>query len=142
MSKTYQSLIDERIWIGGADDVEMVNANEKIDVVYDLRSENNEHHPAYNRVHLPIVDDQSNQDESVKHAINQVKSDADQGKKVYFHCSGGKNRTGTLAIALLLEYEKASTIEEAEKMAKTIRPVISPKPEMIDVLKRLYPTKA
>ncbi|TDL33049.1 protein tyrosine phosphatase [Jeotgalibacillus sp. S-D1] len=142
MSNNYQSLIDHRIWIGGAADVEAVNTKETIDVVYDLRSENKEHHPAPNRIHLPIVDDESHQDESVKQAIKTVKNAVDEGKKVYFHCSGGKNRTGTLATALLLEYEKASSIEEAEKLAKSIRPEIAPKSEMMDVLKRLYPTKA
>ncbi|MDG5472775.1 dual specificity protein phosphatase family protein [Jeotgalibacillus sp. ET6] len=142
MTKNYQPLIDQHIWIGGADDAVEANTNEQIDIIFDLRSENQETTPPANRVHLPITDDAAHQDESVKQAVEKVKEAVDQKKKVYFHCSGGKNRTGTLAAALLLEYKKASTVDEAVEKAKEIRSVISPKPEMIDVLKRLYPTKA
>lgn len=34
--KNYQALIKDRIFIGGADQVEEVMENEKVDVIYDL----------------------------------------------------------------------------------------------------------
>ncbi|MFZ0445271.1 MAG: protein tyrosine phosphatase, partial [Bacillus sp. (in: firmicutes)] len=62
-----------------------------------------------------------------------------EGENIYFHCQGGSNRTGTVAIGTLLALGKASTIEEAEEMAKNARPKISVKPEMKEALKRIYP---
>ncbi|WP_227939223.1 hypothetical protein [Alkalihalobacillus deserti] len=41
--------------------------------------------------------------------------------KIYFHWSGGKNRTGTGAIGTLLSLGEAKTKEEAEKMVTEIR---------------------
>ncbi|WP_394191424.1 hypothetical protein [Paenisporosarcina quisquiliarum] len=38
-TKTYQSLVDDRIFIGGVTDVPNAIENEQIDVVYDLRAE-------------------------------------------------------------------------------------------------------
>lgn len=137
-TKNYHELIKNRIYIGGADDAQDMMNNEKADVVFDLRAEVPNHNPEYNRIHSPIVDDADQQDESVKEAIEQVVSAYNEGKKIYFHCAGGSNRTGTVAIGTLLELEQAKTIEEAENIAKTARPKINVKPEMKETLKRLY----
>src|SRR5690606_13591591 len=112
---------------------------EKIDVVYDLRAEAPKEAVEYNRVHSPIVDDAANQDETVKESIKHVVNAYNEGKNIYFHCQGGSNRTGTVAIGTLLALEKATTIEEAEEIAKTARPKINVKSEMKEALKRLYP---
>ena len=85
-----------------------------------------------------VPEDVEGQDESVQHVIAAVKETVEQGKKVYFHCSGGKNRTGTVATGLLLELGHALNVEDAEKQAKEVRPVISIKPEMKNALNRLY----
>ncbi|USK31777.1 dual specificity protein phosphatase family protein [Bacillus sp. F19] len=138
-TKNYHELIKNRIYIGGADDAQDMMNNEKADIVFDLRAEAKNHNPEYNRIHSPIVDDAGEQDESVKEAIEQVVSAYKEGKKIYFHCQGGSNRTGTVAIGTLLELEQAKTIEEAENIAKTARPKINVKPEMQETLKRLYP---
>jgi len=60
------------------------------------------------------------------------------GKKVFFHCSGGRNRSGTVAIGALLELGEATTIDATENKAKSIRDIIDVKPEMKEVLHRLY----
>ncbi len=47
-------------------------------------------------------------------AIQEVKEAVNSGKTVYFHCAGGRNRTGTVATGVLLELGLATTVEEAE----------------------------
>jgi protein-tyrosine phosphatase len=98
-NKNYHELIQDRIYIGGADDV-MVN--EKIDIVFDLRSESPNVDFDSNRVHSPILDDADQQDASVKKSVEQIVHAYNEGKKVYFRCQGGSNRTGTVAIGTLL----------------------------------------
>ncbi|MDW7617344.1 dual specificity protein phosphatase family protein [Peribacillus simplex] len=139
MTKNYQELIKDRIFIGGATDAKDVMENEKADIVFDLRAEAPDENTDYNRIYSPIVDDADQQDESVKKSIGHVVNAYNEGKNVYFHCQGGSNRTGTVAIGTLLALGKASTIEEAEEMAKTARPKINVKTEMKESLKRLFP---
>lgn len=138
-TKSYQELIEDRIFIGGADDVMNIMENERVDLVVDLRAESLNTSSDSNRVHSPIVDDAEQQDESVKEAINLVVNAYNDGKKVFFHCGGGSNRTGTVAIGTLLALGKADTIAEAEETAKTIRPKINVKSAMRDSLKRIFP---
>lgn len=138
-TKNYHELIKDRIYIGGADDVKDLLENEKVDVIFDLRAEAPNDDVAYNRVHSPIVDDAADQEESIKKSVDHVLKAYNEGKNIYFHCQGGSNRTGTVAIGTLLALEKASTIEEAEGIANTARPKINVKPEMKDSLKRIYP---
>ncbi|MCM3441324.1 dual specificity protein phosphatase family protein (plasmid) [Metabacillus halosaccharovorans] len=138
-TKNYHELIKDRIYIGGADDIHDVMKNEKVDVAYDLRAEASKEESPYNRVHSPIVDDADQQDESVKKSIDHVINAYNEGKNVYFHCQGGSNRTGTVAIGTLLALGKAKTIEEAEDIAKTARPKVNVKPEMKETLKRIFP---
>lgn len=137
--KNYHTLIKDRIFIGGADDVEELMKNENINVVFDLRAEASTGEVSYNRIQSPIVDDAGGQDESVMSAINHVINAYNEGKNIYFHCQGGSNRTGTVAIGTLISLGNARTIEEAEEIAKTARPKINVKPEMKETLKRLYP---
>lgn len=138
-TKNYHELFKDRIYIGGADDVKDLMENEKVDIVFDLRAEAPEEEAKYNRVHSPIVDNSDHQDESVKKSIDQIVNAYNEGRNVYFHCQGGSNRTGTVAIGTLLALGKASTIEEAEEIAKTVRPKINVKQEMKETLKRIFP---
>ncbi|MFP7442985.1 dual specificity protein phosphatase family protein [Bacillus infantis] len=137
MTKNYHELIKDRIYIGGADDVEEMMKNEKADVIFDLRAEAPE--ADYERINSPIVDDAEQQDESIKQSVEHVVNAYNRGEKVYFHCAGGSNRTGTVAIGTLLSLGKAKTIGEAEEMAKAARPKINVKPEMKASLQRLFP---
>ncbi|EEM80218.1 protein-tyrosine phosphatase family protein [Bacillus thuringiensis] len=108
---------------------------------FDLRAggEEPEGFPAGTIRHAyPIVEGVEGQDESVRNAIGAVKEAVEQGEKVYFHCSGGRNRIGTVATGLLLALGHAFNVDEAEQQVKTIRPVISIKPELKQVLTNLY----
>ncbi len=139
MTKNYQELINDRIYIGGADDAVDVMENEKVDKIFDLRAESSNVSFHDKRVHSPIVDDADQQDTSIKSSIEQVVKAYNEGENVYFHCQGGSNRTGTVAIGTLLSLGKAKTIEEAEQIVKIVRPKISVKPEMKEALKRIFP---
>lgn len=136
--KKYHALVDGHIFIGGVDDIKEMMENEKVDLVLDLREDNSEKEFDYPRVHSPIIEEKLGQDESVKSAVNQVLNAYKEGKKVYFHCSGGRNRTGTVAITTLLSLGKAKTVEEAEQKVKAVRPQVNVKPELKEVLNRLY----
>lgn len=139
MTKEYQELVEDRIFIGGAADVKAAAEAEKIDVVVDLRAEAAEGDYDYVRVHSPIIDDSDDQqDESIKKAIDQVVDAYNDGKKIYFHCAGGSNRAGTVAIGTLLALGKADTVEEAEAQATAIRPVIMVKPQLKESLERIF----
>ncbi|MCA1318948.1 dual specificity protein phosphatase family protein [Bacillus tianshenii] len=135
--KSYQALM-ENIFIGGADQAREAHQNEGLDVIIDLRAESDNLEDGLPRIHLPIVDDEAKQDESVKRAIDYVVQAQKEGKKVYFHCSGGRNRTGTVAMGTLLQMGKANTVEDAEKQAVAIRPIINVKPELKEVLHNMY----
>src|SRR5690606_41963265 len=131
MTKEYQELVEDRIFIGGAADAKAAAEAEKIDVVVDLRAEAAEGDYDYVRVHSPIVDDSDEQqDESVKKAIDQVVDAYNDGIKIYFHCAGGSNRTGTVAIGTLLSLGQADSIEEAEAQATSVRDKINVKPAL------------
>ena len=138
-TRNYQELIEDGIFIGGADDAVDVMENERVDVIVDLRAESTNISSDSNLIYCPIVDDADQQDESVNNAINLVVNSYNDGKKVFFHCGGGSNRTGTVAIGTLLALGEATTIAEAEEKAKTIRPKINVKPAMKDSLKRIFP---
>lgn len=112
--------------------------------MFDLRAggEEPEWFPAETKRHAyPIVEGVEGvegQDESVKNAIGAVKEAVEQGKTVYSHCSGGRNRTGTVATGLFLELGHASSVEDAEQQVKAVRSIIVIKPELKQVLKNLY----
>lgn len=73
----------------------------------------------------PIVEGVEGQDKSVKTAIAAVKEAVEQDKKLFFHCFGERNRTGTVATVLLVELGHASNVKEAEQKAKEIRSSIN-----------------
>lgn len=110
---------------------------EKIDVVYDLRAEVIAPSSEISK-HQPIVDNGEFQDESIRAGVKQIIQDYQEGKKIYFHCNSGNGRTGTMAIAVLLELRMANTIEDAEARVKMIRPDVNVKPQLKEALKEIY----
>lgn len=140
MTESYGELIEGRVFIGGAAEAMSAAEAERVDVVIDLRAEAEDGEFDYNRIHSPIIDDtDQEQDESIKKAINRVVDAYKENKKVYFHCAGGSNRTGTVAIGTLLALGKAETIEEAEETAASARPKINVKPPFKESLRRIFP---
>jgi thioredoxin reductase (NADPH) len=137
MTKNYQALVGDRIFVGGVADVPQAIDKEKIDVVYDLRAEVLESSSEISK-HQPIVDDGEFQDESIRTGVKQIVQDYQDGKKIFFHCNTGRGRAGTMAIATLLELRLANTIEEAEAKLKMIRPEVDVKPQLKEALKRIY----
>ncbi|MDA1818262.1 tyrosine-protein phosphatase [Bacillus cereus] len=137
----YHELVKGKVYIGGVDAIQDAVNKHGITEVFDLRDggEEPEGFPAGTKRHVyPIVEGVEGQDESVRNAIAAVKEAVGQDKKVFFHCSGGRNRTGTVATGLLLALGLASSVEEAEQEVKEVRSVINIKPEMKQVLKSLY----
>ncbi|MEC0168222.1 protein-tyrosine phosphatase family protein [Paenibacillus graminis] len=142
--KNYHELIPGKVYIGGENALFAALQEQEITDVFDLRDTGTEAEgfPAeVTRHHYPIVEHESGQEASVLAAIHAVKEAVTGGKTVYFHCAGGRNRTGTVATGVLLELGLASTVEEAEALAQAKRPDISIKPEMREVLQDFYPSK-
>lgn len=144
--KAYQALIADRIYFGGAKDVIAMVENDRIQVVVDLREESQACESSDSSVtwiKIPLGDNATKPEHILfAQAIQAVISAYQQNKKVAFHCGGGKGRTGTVAVGVLLELGICKTIDEAETLAKNIRPVISVKPEQRASLEILYSGKS
>ncbi|QUG43552.1 dual specificity protein phosphatase family protein [Psychrobacillus sp. INOP01] len=136
--KNYEALIPNRIFVGGVDGVEPLLANEHIDVIFDLRVSSNNHPAEDLKVHQPILDGQNQQDDSIRAAVHEVVQAYNEGKNIYFHCTSGGGRAGTMAVATLMELNLAETVEEAEENAKAIRSKINLKEDQRESLKRIY----
>lgn len=142
MQKNYQALIEDKIFFGGASDVEDMVKNEHVEVIVDLRGEATEcAYPSANLewLQVPLGDNaEAPQDQLFQQAINYVVEAYRSGKKVGFHCGGGKGRTGAVAIGTLITLGKSQTIDEAEQMAQSIRPVVSIKQPQREALKKIF----
>ncbi|MEW9900855.1 dual specificity protein phosphatase family protein [Chitinivorax sp. PXF-14] len=141
--KTYHQLIAGSIYLGGASDVPAMVAEDGVQVVVDLREESTGcAAPDANVtwIRIPLGDDPTQDQVSLfKTAIDTVVGAYREGKKVGFHCGGGKGRTGTVAAGVLLELGECKTLDDAEARAKAIRPVINIKPEQRAALQKIYP---
>jgi protein-tyrosine phosphatase len=142
MEHNYQSLHENQIFMGGAADVEALEQNEGIDVVVDLRAEATG--CAYPEskakwIQIPLGDNATDSEHQLfKQAIDEVVNAYKDGKKVAFHCGGGKGRTGTVAAGVLLALGISNDVEEAEATAKLIRPKIDIKPIQKEALIKLF----
>lgn len=142
IEKNYHVLLD-RIFMGAASDVEAMVKNEGIEVVVDLRGEATE--CAYPEaqvewIRIPLGDNvEHSQAEGFKLAIQAVTDAYHSEKKVAFHCSGGRGRTGSVAAGVLVELGLSLTIDEAEAKAKGIREIIDIKPSQKEALYEIYP---
>jgi protein-tyrosine phosphatase len=136
-------LHDNLIFMGAASDVEAMVKNEGIEVVVDLRGEATEcAYPdaqvEWTRIQLGDSSELP-QAEGLSQAIQAVTDAYHSKKKVAFHCAGGRGRTGAVAAGVLIQLGLASTIEEAEALAKGIREIIDIKPAQKIALNELYP---
>lgn len=140
--KSYQALVPDRIFLGGAQDVERMVTDEGVEVVVDLREEaeacaSTAEHVQW--VKIPLGDHAEEPEADLfRTAIHEVVNAYRAGKKVAFHCGGGRGRTGTVAVGTLRELGLARTLEEAEQQAKAIRPSIKVKPLQWESLKAIY----
>ncbi|OXM85098.1 protein-tyrosine phosphatase family protein [Paenibacillus rigui] len=142
MEKNYQSLLEDKIYFGGAADVEAMIKNEGVEVIVDLRGEAVE--SAYPSaqvewIQVPLGDAaETPQAPLFQQAIEHVVEAYRNGKKVGFHCAGGGGRTGAVAVGTLIALGKCQTMDEAEAMAKSIRSKVNIKPLQREALKELY----
>jgi protein-tyrosine phosphatase len=139
----HHQLIADRIYFGAANDVPSMVEQDSVQVIVDLRKESTgcaAYHAGVVWIRIPL-DDRPEHDQSAlfKEAINAVVTAYQDGKKVAFHCGGGKGRTGTVATGVLLALGLCTTLDEAEAKAKSIRPVLNMKPLQRLALQRLYP---
>lgn len=139
----YQALVPDRIFFGAADDAQAMVDHERIDVVVDLRGEATgcaATGPGLRWVHIPLADNaQVLEPQLFADAVQAVTAAFRAGQRVGFHCGGGKGRTGTVAVGVLLALGVCRSLDEAEAMAKGIRPVIHVKPDQRAALELLYP---
>jgi protein-tyrosine phosphatase len=142
MTKNYQPLIEDKIFFGGASDVEDMVKNEGVEVIVDLRGEATEcAYPSSDVqwIQVPLGDNaDAPQDVLFQQAINQVVEAYHSGKKVGFHCGGGSGRTGAVAVGTLITLGKSKTIHEAEALAKNIRSKVNIKPPQREALEKLF----
>lgn len=124
--KTYQALLDGRIFIGGAADAEAMVRDEGCELIIDLRVEATA--PSYTGeaqyIQIGLADGTEGQEELLKHAIEHVVEAYNEGKKVGFHCAGGRSRAGSVAIGTLVALGHADSYESAEQQVKAIRPEV------------------
>jgi protein-tyrosine phosphatase len=143
VSGNYHALVEDRIFFGGAKDVEAMIKNEKVDVIIDLRGEATQsaYPTAYTEwIQIPLGDDSPIVTEQLfKRAIEEVVGAYKAGKKVGFHCGAGSGRAGTVAAGTLIALGLASTVSEAEEIAKSIRPIVDMGFAQKAALFKLYP---
>ena len=137
-SNNYRHLIHDRIYIGGIHAIDELLANEKIDVIYDLRAQVKGPLSTEISVHQPIVDDLERQDNSIQEAARKVVDDFEAGKNVYFHCNTGRGRGGTIAAAVLLQLGLADSVADAEQKVMSISPEVNIRPPFKEALIRIY----
>jgi protein-tyrosine phosphatase len=143
VSGNYHALVEDRIFFGGARDVEAMIKNEDVDVIIDLRAEATQcAYPSADTewIQVPLGDNSPIVTEQLfKKAIDEVVGAYKAGKKVGFHCGAGSGRAGTVAAGTLIELGLASTVSEAEDMAKSIRPIVSLGYAQKEALFKIYP---
>lgn len=81
--------------------------------------------------------------ESIVKGVEYVKKNVDLGEKVYIHCKAGRGRSATIVVAYFLKYgtpdgKKFSSVEEAYKYVKAIRPQINLNPRQQAKIKEYY----
>lgn len=142
MSKNYHALIPGQIFMSGANDVQSIVDNEGVEVIVDLREESEQCAAAgegLKWIKVPLGDEANEpQEQLLQNAIEAVVDAYKEGKKVAFHCGGGKGRTGTVAYGTLLELGLADTIEDAEQQAQSIRSLLNIKPAQRKALEAIY----
>jgi protein-tyrosine phosphatase len=141
----YQALVGDKIYIGGAADVEAMIENEQVDVIVDLRGESrrsNYYAESTKFIYVPLSDSPLETEEILyKKAIDEVVGAYKAGKKVGFHCGGGRGRAGTVAVGTLLALGICRTVNEAERKAISIRPIIQMSYVQKESLLKLFPNE-
>ncbi|GGF96935.1 protein-tyrosine phosphatase family protein [Paenibacillus abyssi] len=140
MKKSYQQLIENKVWIGGLCDVSALVEKECCDVIIDLRGEKEltgKEHPQH-YLHFPLMDGQDNQEPVIHEAVETVAKLVERGHKVALHCTAGQSRTACVASGALIRLGLAESVLEAQQKVQTIRPEAQIHPKLISSLSNLY----
>ena len=144
MSNEYHELVPG-VFMGAAADAQAAVANEKVDVIVDLRSEATAceaQGAGLNWIKIPLGDNAPGAETALyKQAIDEVVAAQKACHRVMFHCGMGRGRTGTVATGVLLELGLADSVEAAEAKAKQIRPQLTLQTVQRQALEQLYPAK-
>ncbi|WP_183192989.1 protein-tyrosine phosphatase family protein [Brevibacillus nitrificans] len=136
--KKYQALVEDKIFLGGATDVESMIQNKGVEVAIDLRGEAEKPAFSYPDVQWVWMMPLRIKFLFLLQAIDKVVNAYKTGKKVAFHYNGGRGRTGTVAAGTHLTLGLSNTLQEAEEKVKEIKPEINIKPEQKEVLNKLF----
>lgn len=139
MNIDYQNLI-KGIFVCALPAVDHVIKKENISAVIDLRAEaqydtKNEN---VNYVNIPLIDGEPNQKQLLQKGIKEVIKFYKEGKQVVLHWQGGKSRTGSVALRVLLELNIVDSIDKGLQLLKEVRPEIVIHPEFIKDLEDMY----
>lgn len=138
MDRKYDELVQGRIYFGGAADTDAAVAQQKIDVVVDVRVNGRNEAGAYQYIHSPIADENDEIPQSIKAGVEQVVDAYKEGKNIYIHCGSGSGRAGVMSVATLLELGIAENLTDAEAKVKEARPIVNVRPKMKEALEKLY----
>ncbi len=138
--KAYQSLQEGNLFIGAASDAEAMVSEEGCEVIVDLRAEAltpsvQGEGVAY--IHIALADQTEDQEEKLKQAIEHVVEAYNDGKKVGFHCAGGRSRAGSVAVGVLVALGLADKLEDAEEKVRSVRPEVQVHPALKASLMKL-----
>mmetsp|Transcript_24042 Transcript_24042/g.37448 ORF Transcript_24042/g.37448 Transcript_24042/m.37448 type:complete len:86 (-) Transcript_24042:79-336(-) len=74
--------------------------------------------------------------DALKEAIRFIQEKREEGHMVLVHCAAGASRSGSVAIYYKMVSEKMG-YEEALKAVQEVRPIVTPNPGYVEVLRGL-----
>lgn len=74
---------------------------------------------------IPALDGTAPSLHDTKYAVDWMEDRLKQGKNILVHCAAGHGRSATVVAALLIARGLATDAESAERLMKTIRPLVS-----------------
>ncbi len=90
----------------------------------------------FERVAFPLLDRSFPNDRDLDALVASLKARLDAGRGVFVHCAFGRGRSALVACALLVATGRASSAEEAVRVATAARPAVRIRREGMDVLRR------
>jgi protein-tyrosine phosphatase len=136
MRRNFDEVLQQRIFVGNAEDAQLAVSEGLVTKVYDVRVNGRQEEVPYRYVHSPIEED--NELQTIKLGAEKIASDYATGESIYIHCGSGTGRAAVMAAATLIEIGQAASIDEAMDIVKSKRPGANFKPNMIEALHELY----
>lgn len=143
-----------RLWIGempGEQDLDTLKQLGITDIINLISPEDvlaRQKAAAFQVHHYPFPDGffASPQDELRGHSLRMMTAAAQRldelmkgGKPTYLHCVAGISRSPTVYMLWLIRGGHALTFREALTRTQRARPIISPNPDLVDIVRELHP---